>query len=399
MGKEKKIIQFSPPYIDERECEAVINVLKSNWITTGPKVREFENLLKEFCQTEKALCVNSATAGLELVLRIMEIGEGDEVITTPYTFAATSNVILHTGAKVVFADVEKNSFNIDPKEIEKLITSKTKAVISVDIAGIPVKYREIIEVLNNKKQLYTPKKGSYQEKIDRPLFVSDAAHSFGSLYNGKPVGSVADFSVFSFHAVKNLTTGEGGAILFNSLNDLSSEDIYKKIKLYSLHGQSKDALAKLNSGNYKYTIDLAGYKYNMMDITAAIGIEQLKKYNSEIIPKRRKIYETYCNKLSNDERFILPEKRDDINYHIFPLRLKNYDEHNRDELIIKLFESGIHANVHFIPLPLQPLYKNLGFKMEDYPNSYNQYKNEISLPIYPSLEFDDLLYIIEKLMS
>ncbi len=391
-----KIIQFSPPYIDEREIEAVTSVLKSGWITTGPKVKEFEDKLASFCKVEKALCVNSATAGLELVLRIMDIGEGDEVITTPYTFTATSNIILHTGAKVVFADTKDGSFNIDPNEIERLITSKTKAVISVDVAGVPVDYQAIIEILNSKKSLYSPKKGSYQEKIDKTLFLSDTAHSFGSSYKGVPIGGQADFSVFSFHAVKNLTTGEGGAITFNNLGDVISEELYKKIKLYSLHGQSKDALAKFSSGNYKYTIELAGYKYNMMDIVAAIGIVQLEKYESEILPKRKKIYETYYKELSNDDRFILPENSDDINYHIFPLRLKNYDEEKRDTLITKLFENGIHANVHFIPLPLHPLYKNLGYKIDDYPNTYNQYKNEVSLPIYPSLNFDDLLYVIKK---
>ena len=288
---EQRKIQFSPPDITEEEIQAVSDTLRSGWITTGPKTKQFEKEIAEYCGVNKAICLNSATAGLESVLRLFGIGEGDEVITTPYTYTATASTILHTGAKVVFADVLPGSFNIDPESVAKAITSKTKAVIPVDIAGIPCDYDKLKNVLEEKKSLYNPKKGTLQETLCRPLLLADAAHSFGAEYktgNGwKKSGALADFSVFSFHAVKNLTTAEGGAVTFNS-----GDDIYKQLQLLSLHGQSKDALAKMKAGSWRYSIELPGYKCNMTDIAAAMGLVQLKRYPN-LLARRREIFDLY----------------------------------------------------------------------------------------------------------
>lgn len=390
---EQKKIQFSPPDITEEEIEAVCDTLRSGWITTGPKTKQFEKEIAEYCGSDKAICLNSATAGLELVLRLFQIGEGDEVITTPYTYTATASVILHTGAKVVFADVLPGSFNIDPNAVAKVITSKTKAVIPVDIAGIPCDYDELYKVLESKKSLYNPKKGTLQETLSRPLLLADAAHSFGAEYKAgnewKRSGALADFSVFSFHAVKNLTTAEGGAVTFNC-----DGEVYKQLQLLSLHGQSKDALAKMKAGSWRYSIELPGYKCNMTDIAAAMGLVQLKRY-PKLLARRKELFDLYKKHFCADDRFILPQESEKFksSNHVYTLRINGADEVTRYEVIARCAESGVACNVHFIPLPMHPFYGSLGFKIEDYPNAYDMYKNEISLPVHTLMSDDDVAYV------
>ena len=390
---EQRKIQFSPPDITEEEIQAVSETLRSGWITTGPKTKQFEKEIAEYCGVNKAICLNSATAGLELVLRLFGIGEGDEVITTPYTYTATASTILHTGAKVVFADVLPGSFNIDPESVAKAITSKTKAVIPVDIAGIPCDYDKLKSVLEEKKSLYNPKKGTLQETLCRPLLLADAAHSFGAEYKTcdgwKKSGALADFSVFSFHAVKNLTTAEGGAVTFNC-----GDEIYKQLQLLSLHGQSKDALAKMKAGSWRYSIELPGYKCNMTDIAAAMGLVQLKRYPN-LLARRREIFDLYKKSFVSDDRLILSAEGDNFksSCHVYSLRVRGADETLRDEIIAKCAENGVACNVHFIPLPMHPFYHGLGYKIEDCPNAYDMYKNEISLPVHTLMSDDDVAYV------
>jgi len=392
-------IPFSPPDISNREIELVTEVLKSGWLTTGPKTKEFERQLAAYLGTDKTVCLNSATAAMELALRLFDIGEGDEVITSAYTYTASASVIYHCGAKIVLADTKEGEFNIDSKEIERLITPKTKAIIPVDIAGFPADYSEILEVVEKKKDIFNPKKGTYQEKLGRILVLADAAHSFGSGYKGKKIGSVADITSFSFHAIKNLTTAEGGALTWNLPDNFDNEQIYKELMLLALHGQNKDALAKLKAGAWKYDIVMPGYKCNMTDIMASIGLVQLQRYDNEILKKKAELvsyYEKYLGDL--DDKIELPIFKNDIKEsckHLYMIRLKNQDEEKRNDVIAKLGENDIATNVHFQPLPLLTAYKNLGFKIEDYPNAYNQYKNEISLPLHDFLSEDDVKYICE----
>jgi len=397
-----KTIPFSPPDISQLEIDEVVDTLKSGWITTGPKTKKLENEIANYCQVEKAVCLNSATAGLELSLRLLDIGEGDEVITTPYTYAATANVILHVGAKPVFVDIKKDEFNIDPTKISEAITSKTKAIIPVDFAGWPVDYDEIKDVLENKKHLYSPKSGTWQKSFDRPIIIADSAHAFGATYKNKKIGSIADFTCFSFHAVKNLTTAEGGAVTFNSFPNLTSDEIYKKFMLLSLHGQSKDALSKTQAGSWQYTIEIPGFKCNMTDIMASLGLAQLKRYETELIPKRKTIFEIYKNELKKNPKLILPPFVSETktgSFHIYPIRIINIKEKERNEIIQKLAKNGISVNVHFIPVVMHPAYTKLGYNINNFPNTYNMYQNEISLPVYSKLSEDDALYIGKTLIK
>ncbi len=345
------------------------------------------------------MALNSATAAMELALRLFDIGEGDEVITSAYTYTASASVIYHCGAKIILTDTKKGEFNIDPKEIEKLITPRTKAIIPVDIAGLPADYTEIFEVVEKKRNIFNAKKGTYQEKFGRILVLADSAHSFGSDYKGKKIGSVADITSFSFHAIKNLTTAEGGALTWNLPENFDNEEIYKELMLLALHGQNKDALAKLKAGAWKYDIVMPGYKCNMTDIMASIGLVQLQRYDGEILKKKEELvsyYEKYLGDLT--DKIELPIFKNDIKEsckHLYMIRLKNQDEEKRNEVIAKLGENDIATNVHFQPLPLLTAYKRLGFKIEDYPNAYNQYKNEISLPLHDFLTEDDIQYICE----
>ena len=399
---EKRKITFSPPDITDREIAEVVDTLKSGWITTGPKTKKFENEIAEYCGTKKAVALNSATAAMELALRLFDIGEGDEVITSAYTYTASASVIYHCGAKIVLVDTKDGEFNIDPKEVEKLITPRTKAIIPVDIGGFPADYSEILEIVEKKKYIFNPKKGTYQEKLGRILVLADAAHSFGSNYKGKKIGSVADITSFSFHAIKNLTTAEGGALTWSLPNNFDNEQIYKELMLLALHGQNKDALAKLKAGAWKYDIVMPGYKCNMTDIMASIGLVQLQRYDNEILKKKQELvsyYEKYLRDLV--DKIELPIFKNDIKEscrHLYMIRLKNQDEEKRNDVIAKLGENDIATNVHFQPLPLLTAYKNLGFKIEDYPNAYNQYKNEISLPLHDFLSEDDIKYICELLV-
>lgn len=381
-------IPLSPPDITEREIESVVQVLKSGWITSGPKVLEFEQKIAEYCETEKAVALGSGTAGMELILKFYDIKEGDEVITTPYTYTASASIILHRGIKPTFVDVAKDSFIMDLDKLEEAITEKTKAIITVDFAGVPVDYDKVKTIL---------------KKLNREdiILISDSAHSFGATYKGKKVGSQYDFHVFSFHAVKNLTTAEGGGITFNNNNFHGKEDLYKEFKYIALHGQTKDALSKMKAGAWQYDIVTDGFKCNMSDLHAAIGVSQLDRYE-EMLDRRRAIFEVYNKALEGKEWAIIPFSKNEemeTSYHLYPLRIKGFEESDRAKVIEILAKKDIPTNVHFIPLPMFTLYKNLEYKMEDYPNAYNQYKNEITLPVYSTLSLEDAKYMIEELIK
>lgn len=393
--KKRKIL-FSPPDISQAEIDEVVDTLKSGWITTGPKTKLFETKLSEYCGTPKTVCLNSATAAMELVLRLFDIGPGDEVITSAYTYTASASVILHCGAIPVLVDVKPGEFNIDPKKIEKAITEKTKAIIPVDVGGMPVDFDEIFEVIERNSYKFNPKKGTYQEKLGRILLLSDAAHSLGAKYKGKMIGSIADFTSFSFHAVKNLTTAEGGAITWKENSNFDNEEIYKKIMLLALHGQNKDALAKLKPGAWEYDIVMPGYKCNMTDINAAIGLAQLKRYDSEILAKKEQIIKWYEENLGEIKSLELPKfERIDrkSSLHLYMIRIKGVDSKKRNEIIQKLAEEGVSTNVHFQPLPILTAYKNIGLNIKDYSEAYKMYENQISLPLHNFVNEEDIKYI------
>ncbi len=393
-------IPFSPPDISEEAINEVVKTLKSGWITTGPKTKLFENMITKYCGTDETICLNSATAGMEMVLKSFGIKKGDEVITTPYTYAATANVILHTGAKVIFADTKKNDFNIDPNEVFKKITKKTKAIISVDFSGFPVDYDEIKNIIDLKKKKFKATKKTQQENLNRILYLSDAAHSFGAEYKNEKIGSQSDFTIFSFHAVKNLTTAEGGAITFKKNNNIDYKKFIKDLRLLSLHGQSKDAFTKNKGGSWKYDILLPGYKNNMTDIQAALGVEQLKEYDLYSIKRRKEIFNLYKKNLSKINKIVLPvfeTNNKKSSYHLFPIKIKNILESDRDVIIKKMSKKGISLNVHFTPLPMFSLFKKLGYNIRNFKNSYEMYKNEITLPVYTKLNNNDINYICEEL--
>ncbi len=389
-----KPIPFSPPDITKEEIQAVSDVLRSGWITTGPKVKEFETNISQKLGGGKTLCLNSATAGLELSLRLCNIKAGDEVITTPYTFAATANVILHLGAKPIFADLPPNSFHLSANTIASKLTSHTRAILTVDYAGFPVDFPAIQEMLQ-----------SLPDK-QRPVWISDSAHSFGATVNGKSAASFADFSVFSFHAVKNLTTAEGGALFVPPKSPFFAEKDFNTLKQMSMHGMTKDAFSKEVLGDWAYDITLAGYKYNMTDIQAAIGLIQLKRYD-HLLEKRKSLFDFYKILLQNDSRILLPPfdtlqtKLHEFfgSAHLFPVRILQADEHKRNKIMQALRQIGIATNVHYRPLPLFQLYRKLGYRMEDYPNAFAMYENEITLPLYTLLEQKQQQYIAEQLIK
>lgn len=393
---EKRKILFSPPDISQAEIDEVVDTLKSGWITTGPKTKLLETKLSEYCGTPKTVCLNSATAAMELLLRLFDIGPGDEVITSAYTYTASASVILHCGATPVLVDVKPGEFNINPQKLEEAITEKTKAIIPVDIGGMPVDFDEIFEIIEKNKSKFNPKKGSYQEKLGRILLLSDAAHSLGAKYKGKMIGSIADFTSFSFHAVKNLTTAEGGAITWKENSKFDNEEIYKEIMLLALHGQNKDALAKLKPGAWEYDIVMPGYKCNMTDINAAIGLAQLRRYDSEILAKKEQIIKWYEENLGEIKTLELPkfeieDKKSSL--HLYMIRIKGADSNKRNKIIQKLAEEGVSTNVHFQPLPLLTAYKNIGLKMENYPEAYKMHENQISLPLHNFVNEEDVKYI------
>lgn len=396
------MIPFSPPHIDQKIIDEVTDTLKSGWITTGPKTKRFEKDITAYCGNSATLCLNSATAGLEIMLRWFGVGPGDEVILPAYTYSATANVVMHCGAKPVFVDV-KSDFNIDPKEVEKAITANTKVIMPVDFGGHPCDYDELNVLVNatNIKSMFkatTPE----QKQLGRILILSDAAHSFGAWYKGKRAGSLTDVSVFSFHAVKNLTTAEGGAVALNLPAPFNNEDVYKYLCIKTLHGQNKDALAKTIPGNWRYDIIEPGYKMNMTDIMASIGLVELNRYDTETLPKRKAIYDAYTNALSKHSWAITPEYETadkTSSYHVYALRIKGITEEQRDAIIAKIFEKQVSVNVHFIPVPKMSFYVAQGYDINNYPKTIAQYQNEISLPVWVDLTPEQIETVIQSVVS
>ena len=396
--KIKTNIPFSPPDITDVEINNVVEVLKSGWLTTGPKTKEFERQIAKYCNTNKAICLNSATACMEMALRLLGIGEGDEVITSAYTYTASASVIHHVGAKIVLVDTAKDSYEMDYEKLEKAITERTKAIIPVDLAGVMCDYEKIFEVVNRKKELFKAN-NELQEAIGRVVILADGAHSFGASQKGKMSGEVADFTSFSFHAVKNLTTAEGGALTWRSIDGVDDEDIYKRLNTLSLHGQTKDALAKTKIGAWEYDIVEPAYKCNMTDIMAAIGMGQLSRYE-DLLNYRKAIINRYDELLEDIEGVeVLKHYTDDntSSGHLYLVRLTGKDESFRNEVIAKMAEEGIATNVHYKPLPLLTAYKNLGFNIEDYPNAFDMYKNEITLPLNTLISLEEVEYVVENL--
>ncbi len=395
----QKSIPFSPPRVDQKTIDAVTEVLRSGWITTGPKTREFEKRINDYCQSGRTLCLNSWTNAAELVLRWFGVGPGDEVIIPAYTYAATANIVIHVGAKPVMVDVEKNGFAIDIDQIVSKITANTKVIMPVDIGGWPCDYDRIMNIAKDEtiKKLFAPNSEN-QTKLGRILVMSDAAHSFGGTYKENKVGANCDVMGFSFHAVKNLTTAEGGAVTLNFPAPFSNDEIWKALNISALHGQTKDALSKTQAGQWRYDITEAGYKCNMTDMQAAIGLVELDRYDADTLVRRKEICQRYTQLFQDEKWFIQPQFEDNIRescYHLYMLRISNFSEPQRDAVIQLCAEKGVSLNVHFQPLPLLSFYKNLGYKIQDFPNAWNNYSQEISLPVYYDLCDDDVQYVAE----
>lgn len=393
-------VPFSPPHIDDKIIAEVVATLRSGWITTGPRTKLFEQKLAEYCGIQHVICVNSASAGLELALRWFGIGPGDEVIVPAYTYTASAEVVVHCGAKLVLVDVNDNLL-IDPEQVRKAVTPRTKAIIPVDIVGLPCDYQQLYDIVNDAtiKRQFQPA-NDIQRNLGRILVLSDAAHSLGAYYRGRHTGSVADISVFSFHAVKNLTTAEGGAICLNLPEPFLSEQIHKELKTLSLHGQSKDAFTKTKAGSWRYDVQTIGYKCNMTDVAAAMGLVELERYDEDILPVRKHIFDTYNQAFADDPRFRLPIYETEelqSSYHVFTLRVNGISEEQRDTIIMKMAENEVAANVHFIPLPMLTAYKELGFDIQEFPNAYRNYACEISLPVYHTLTDEMVAEVIHTL--
>lgn len=393
---KKYNIPFSPPDISDGEINEVIDTLKSGWITTGPKTKELERRLSEFTNTPKTVCLNSATAALELTLRVLGIGEGDEVIVPAMTYTASCSVIYHVGAKAVIVDIAKDSHEMDYDALANAITENTKAVIPVDLAGIPCDYDKIFEIVESKKHLFKAN-SEYQGKLGRVAVVSDGAHALGSTYKGKKIGSVADFTTFSFHAVKNFTTAEGGSVTWKENPNFDNEELYREYQIYSLHGQTKDALAKTKAGSWEYDIVIPGYKCNLTDIAASIGLVQLDRY-PKLLERRDNIISQYNKGFEGTRIKPLSHSSEDYKScgHLYITHVEGVTFEQRGEIIVKMAERGISCNVHYKPLPLLTAYKNLGFDIENYPNAYNYYVKEITLPLHTRLSDEDVAVIIEN---
>ena len=393
---KKYNIPFSPPDISDGEINEVIDTLKSGWITTGPKTKELERRLSEFTNTPKTVCLNSATAALELTLRVLGIGEGDEVIVPAMTYTASCSVIYHVGAKAVIVDIAEDSHEMDYVALANAITENTKAVIPVDLAGIPCDYDKIFEVVESKKHLFRAN-SEYQEKLGRIAVVADGAHALGSTYKGKKIGSVADFTTFSFHAVKNFTTAEGGSVTWKENENFDNEELYREYQIYSLHGQTKDALAKTKAGSWEYDIVIPGYKCNLTDIAASIGLVQLDRY-PKLLERREDIIDQYNKGFEGTRITALSHSSEDYKScgHLYITHVEGATFEQRGEIIVKMAERGISCNVHYKPLPLLTAYKNLGFDIENYPNAYNYYVKEITLPLHTRLSDEDVAVIIEN---
>ena len=393
---KKYNIPFSPPDISEEEINEVIDTLKSGWITTGQKTKELERRLSEFTNTPKTVCLNSATAALELTLRVLGIGEDDEVIVPAMTYTASCSVIYHVGAKAVIVDIAEDSHEMDYVALANAITENTKAVIPVDLAGIPCDYDKIFEVVESKKHLFRAN-SEYQEKLGRIAVVADGAHALGSTYKGKKIGSVADFTTFSFHAVKNFTTAEGGSVTWKENENFDNEELYREYQIYSLHGQTKDALAKTKAGSWEYDIVIPGYKCNLTDIAASIGLVQLDRY-PKLLERRADIISQYNKGFEGTRITALSHGSEDYKScgHLYITHIEGATFEQRGEIIVKMAERGISCNVHYKPLPLLTAYKNLGFDIKNYPNAYNYYVKEITLPLHTRLSDEDVAVIIEN---
>lgn len=395
------MIPFSPPRIDGKIIDEVVDSLKSGWITTGPKTKLFERKIANYCNVDNVLAVNSWTTGAELLLYWFGIKEGDEVIVPVYTYCASANIVRHRGAKVIMVDVNSD-FGIDVSKIEKHITSKTKAIIPVDVGGLPIQFDELKKIVNKNKvkEKFNPQSEN-QEKLGRIMILSDAAHSFGAKFNGLTVGSEVDFTVFSFHAVKNLTTAEGGAICMNLPEPFNNEEVYKELNTLSLHGQNKDALAKTQKGSWEYDVIDAGFKCNMTDILASIGLIEIQRYESETLPRRKSIFEKYTKELNKHDWAITPIYKDELresSYHLYLLRIKGIGLEERNAIIQNIFDQNVSVNVHYKPLPLLSYYKNLDYKMKNYPVAEEMWEAEISLPVYFDLTMEQVETVIKSLV-
>lgn len=393
---KKRNIPFSPPDMSEEEINEVIDTLKSGWITTGPKVKEFERQIADYCHTSKAVCLNSATACMEMTLRLLGVGPGDEVITSAYTYTASCSVICHVGATPVLVDVAKDSFEMDYEQLASKITDKTKVIIPVDLAGIMCNYDKIFEIIESKKDLFKAS-NDIQKAFNRVIVMSDAAHAFGASRHGKICGEVADFTSFSFHAVKNLTTAEGGAVVWKNIDGVDNEWIYKQYQLLSLHGQTKDALNKTKLGAWEYDIISPAYKCNMTDIMGGIGLAQLKRYPS-LLARRKEIINKYNDGFKDLDIQVLNHYDDEhqSSGHLYLTRINGITMNQRNAIIEKMAEHGIACNVHYKPLPLLTAYENLGFDIKDYPNAYELFVNEVTLPLHTKLSNEDVEYIVKK---
>ena len=389
-------IPFSPPDIGEAEIAQVADTLRSGWITTGPKTKELERQVASFCHTSRAVCLNSATAAMELTLHQLGIGPGDEVITCAYTYTASASVVCHVGAKLVLVDCQKEDYQMDYDALERAITPRTKAIIPVDLGGVVCDYDRIFEIVERRKALFTPSDNKIQQALGRVAVMADAAHAFGAQWHGRMCGEIADFTCFSFHAVKNFTTAEGGAVTWRDLPGIDNEEIYKNYMLLSLHGQSKDALAKTQLGAWEYDIVMPGYKCNMTDIMAAIGLAQMQRY-PDLLARRKQIITRYNQVMDTLPVSYLRHYGEDFasSGHLYLVRLNGRDEQFRNDFIVKMAEREIATNVHFKPLPMHTAYKKLGFDIKDYPNAFAMYRNEVTLPLHTLLTDEQVEFLLE----
>ncbi len=396
------MIPFSPPNIDQKTIDEVTEALKSGWITTGPRTKLFERKIAEYCNVKNVLAVNSWTSGAELLLYWFGVKEGDEVIIPVYTYCATANIVRHRGAKVIMVDVTSD-FGIDITKIEKYINSKTKAILPVDVGGLPIHFDKLKKIINKKeiKKIFKPESEN-QKKLGRILILSDAAHSFGARYKGKTIGSEVDFTVFSFHAVKNLTTAEGGAICINLPEPFNNAEVYNNLNTLSLHGQNKDALAKTQKGNWEYDVIDAGFKCNMTDILASIGLVEFNRYEKETLPFRKRIFKEYSELLEKYQWAIIPHYMDDLretSYHLYLLRIKGITLEERNAIIHEIFQQDVSVNVHYKPLPMLTYYKNLGYNIHNYPSAIALWESEISLPVYFSLSSSQVKAVVNAVVN
>lgn len=393
-------IPFSPPDIGEAEIAQVADTLRSGWITTGPKTKELERQVASFCHTSRAVCLNSATAAMELTLHQLGIGPGDEVITCAYTYTASASVVCHVGAKLVLVDCQKEDYQMDYDALERAITPRTKAIIPVDLGGVVCDYDRIFEIVERKKALFTPSDNKIQQALGRVAVMADAAHAFGAQWHGRMCGEIADFTCFSFHAVKNFTTAEGGAVTWRDLPGIDNEEIYKNYMLLSLHGQSKDALAKTQLGAWEYDIVMPGYKCNMTDIMAAIGLAQMQRY-PDLLARRKQIITRYNQVMDTLPVSYLRHYGEDFasSGHLYLVRLNGRDEQFRNDFIVKMAEREIATNVHYKPLPMHTAYKKLGFDIKDYPNAFAMYRNEVTLPLHTLLTDEQVEFLLETFVQ